>query len=292
MDAPNTNPPEQENYAGPVKALLIVVVIIIACAVFVMVKSSPENRQAGLVEKALAAVRENPNDASLRIALGSLYRDLGQHDKAIEALDAAKRMAKNDQERAQALINAGDVYQFGLKDPQKALNAYRSAEKLGPGGQLAGDLYGKLFCLCCNFKELWKEEDIVRFAEMQATYGPGAHSTIQMGIAHAIKGNKEEALKQLASVKDDPLWEYEGWNIACVYSLVGDNDTAMIHLTQFLQVRMPDLTKARFSEKLAMLRIDNTLAGVRQDPRFEALLSRFEAENKSRPDIVTPCSRP
>ena len=90
------------------------------------------------LEKAVALPDVDFARPYVSLSLADCYRETGEFQKA---LDAAKAVLDtkgiSPQAQASAHFNMGLTYQYGLKDFEKAKNAYAEAVKLNPG--LKGD---------------------------------------------------------------------------------------------------------------------------------------------------------
>jgi tetratricopeptide (TPR) repeat protein len=86
------------------------------------------------LEKALALPDVDFARPYLNLNLADCYRETGEFSKSLEAsqrvLDAA---GVSSQTQASARFSMGQTYQYGLKDFEKAKQAYAEAVKLNPG---------------------------------------------------------------------------------------------------------------------------------------------------------------
>lgn len=100
-------------YSGPLTALGV---------------SYAQARKRGqAIESFAKATQANPNNVVALNWLGSLYRESGDFNRAEESYQLALK-AKPDYAPAQ--LNLGILYDISLKQPQKALQAYRSYQQL------------------------------------------------------------------------------------------------------------------------------------------------------------------
>jgi tetratricopeptide (TPR) repeat protein len=100
-------------YSGPLTALGV---------------SYAQARKRGqAIESFAKAAQANPNNVVALNWLGSLYRESGDFKRAEESYQLALK-AKPDYAPAQ--LNLGILYDISLKQPQKALQAYRSYQQL------------------------------------------------------------------------------------------------------------------------------------------------------------------
>jgi tetratricopeptide (TPR) repeat protein len=72
--------------------------------------------------------------AVIYLTLGDSYRAQGKHKPAIEAYEQVSKYADTDDifMLSVAKLNIGTVYQYGLRQPDKALEAYNQAEEMNP----------------------------------------------------------------------------------------------------------------------------------------------------------------
>jgi tetratricopeptide (TPR) repeat protein len=83
-----------------------------------------------------AALRLSPDHPDALLQLGELCLKAGEHLRAIKALDRLREVAmgRHEVDRiGRANILAGEVWEFGLKQPENALLRYREAVSLLPG---------------------------------------------------------------------------------------------------------------------------------------------------------------
>jgi cytochrome c-type biogenesis protein CcmH/NrfG len=81
--------------------------------------------------KALAL---KPNDPDVLTDQGVMYRELGKYDQAVANFEKASKLNPS---HVQSLFNAGIVYAYDLKQPQKAAPYWNRVIQLAPGSPQA-----------------------------------------------------------------------------------------------------------------------------------------------------------
>ncbi|MCH7876621.1 MAG: hypothetical protein IH965_15190 [Gemmatimonadetes bacterium] len=96
-----------------------------------------------------------------------------------------------------------------------------------------------------------------------------------LGIAFAGLGRKEDAIREgelavelLPMSKEAYRGAYRVEDLARIYAMVGEYDAAIDQLESLLAVPSPTT--------VPMLRIDPTWDPLRDNPRFQALLAKYE----------------
>ncbi len=96
-----------------------------------------------------------------------------------------------------------------------------------------------------------------------------------LGIAYAGLGRKEDAIREgelavelLPMSKEAWQGAYRAEDLARIYVMVGEDDAAIDQLESLLSV--PSITA------VPMLRIDPAWEPLRDNPRFQALLAKYE----------------
>ncbi len=86
------------------------------------------------IEAYTRALELQPDNPDVLTDQGIMYRALGQFDKAIANFEKANRASPK---HVQSLFNIGVVYSADLKQPQKAIEAWKKVIALSPESQQA-----------------------------------------------------------------------------------------------------------------------------------------------------------
>jgi adenylate cyclase len=88
-----------------------------------------------------------------------------------------------------------------------------------------------------------------------------------LGHAYAVAGMRDEALKIIASLKEQSKQRYIApFRFALIYVGLGENDQAFEWLEKSFKDRSPDMK---------FLKVDPRFDNLRSDPRFADLLRRM-----------------
>jgi serine/threonine-protein kinase len=131
------------------------------------------------------------------------------------------------------------------------------------------------------------EDDLRRLAGWRDVFGSLADVHGQLGLAHALLGHKEEAVKEgqtavaLNPVSRDAM---EGGRstsqLAAIYVLIGDRDAALERLRYLATSRATHWRPGPSILTAAVLRLDPLYDPLRGDPRFEALVREAREREK------------
>ena len=120
-------------------------------------------------------------------------------------------------------------------------------------------------CQGAAFVQLRRPQDAI--AELQIALKSSTiyeHTATELANALAVAGNREEAQKVLNRVEHVP-WKHFGE--ALVHTGLGENDQALRSLGKAMDLRAP-------WPFIVLLKVDPRFDSLRQDPRFQDLLSR------------------
>jgi adenylate cyclase len=216
--------------------------------------------------KALAL---DPDLAEAHASRGLALQFGGRHEEAIAEFERALALDPN-------LYEANYFYArffFEQGDFQKAAEFFERA------AQLRSDDYRSPLLLTTVYRSLGRQEDRERSArlgleraERELNLHPENSGPAQLGaLALANLGEtdraKDWAARTLAIDPDDLLAQY---NIACVYSQLGDLDPAIDLLEKVLPHRS--------SEQIVWFKNDSDLDPIRSHPRYQRLLESIGAQ--------------
>lgn len=203
------------------------------------------------------AIELNPNYATAHHWYGEYLVLSRRFDDGFEELIQAQAL-----DPLSLPINA-DIgqYYFFTRQYERAVEQLKSALELEPNFVRAVALLGWTFEQMGRF-----EEAIAKF--VQATTLSGSRTLIVAGLghAHAVSGNRAEALKILASLKEQSGRLYVSpYELAVIHVALQDNEEAFAYLEEACDDH---------SVWLAWLEVDPRLDTLRTDPRFEKLLAK------------------
>ena len=140
-----------------------------------------------------------------------------------------------------------------------------------PRAQLNAQVYGLMQRRNLERAYYDSARSLVSRKLLESPEDPRLHSAL--GIAYAGLGRKQEAIREgeqavalLPISKEALQGYYRVWDLASIYTMVGDHDAAIERLQYLLSI--PGQLTA------AWLRIDPTWDPLRGDPRFQKLLDR------------------
>jgi uncharacterized protein HemY len=114
-----------------------------------LVKKDPKNAQAWIqlgndyfdthqaqksVDAYAKALALKPDDPDVLTDQGVMYRELGKYDQAVANFEKASKLNPS---HVQSLFNAGVVYAYDLKQPQKAAPYWNKVIQIAPGSPQA-----------------------------------------------------------------------------------------------------------------------------------------------------------
>ena len=205
------------------------------------------------------AIELNPNYATAYHWYGEYLVLSRRFDEGFEELIQAQAL-----DPLSLPINA-DIgqYYFFTRQYERAVEQLRSALELEPNFVRALALLGWTFEQMGRF-----DEAIANFEQATALSGSRTLIVAGLGHAHAVSGNRAEALKILAALKEQSSRSYVSpYEIAVIHAALQENEQAFA----FLEEACDD-----HSVWLSWLEVDPRLDTLRDDVRFENLLARVQ----------------
>jgi TolB-like protein/tRNA A-37 threonylcarbamoyl transferase component Bud32 len=201
------------------------------------------------------AIGLNPGYATAYHWYGNLLRNQGRFDEALAKLDKAQELEPGSLSINGAL--AGFFYYSRQYD--RAIKQGRKVLKIDGAFAEAHRYIGLAYL---QKKSLKRGRQELEKAEKLAG-GKGIYAS-DLACALAMAGEKEQARKMARKLIEEPGKSYVSalW-VARIFAACGDKDLAFTYLEQARQNR---------DEGLAAVKVDPRLDGLRDDPRFEALL--------------------
>jgi tetratricopeptide (TPR) repeat protein len=209
----------------------------------------------GAVEELRLAMDLNPGNVLARNMYGHYLVWLGRHDEALAQLRLARESDPFSmltmRFMAQALFFAGRY--------DEALEQARSLMEFDDTEARAFYVAGRAYLQQGNYKEA-----IAALEQGGALLGGGPDSIL--AYAHAVAGNRAEAVRILNQLRELVQEEQLPYAFAGIYAGLGENDKALALLEDAYEKRSPFMI---------MLKVEPMFDSVRDDPRFQALLGRM-----------------
>ena len=203
------------------------------------------------------AIELNPNYASGHEQYGRYLVSMGRFDEGIEE---NKRGVQLDPLSLRANANLGQSLYFSRRYAQ-AIEQLRKAIDMDPNFWVAHSDLGLAYEQKGQFPEA--------IAELQKAVlleGAIPAPTALLGRAYAVSGKRAEAQKVLDELKERSKRSYvPPYNIAIIYTGLGEKDQALAWLEKAYAER---------SFYLTLLKVDPDLDSLRSDPRFQDLARR------------------
>jgi DNA-binding winged helix-turn-helix (wHTH) protein/tetratricopeptide (TPR) repeat protein len=201
------------------------------------------------------AIELNPNYATAHHWYGEYLVLSRRFDKGFQELIQAQEL---DPLSLPIHADIGQYY-FFTRQYQRAVEQLTRALDLEPHFVRALALLGWTFEQMGRFKEA-----IAKFEQATALSGSRTLIVAGLGHAHAVSGNREEALKILAALKEQASRLYVSpYEIAVIHAALQENEQAFECLEQACDDH---------SVWLSWLEVDPRLDTLRADVRFEKLL--------------------
>jgi len=207
------------------------------------------------------AIELKPSYATAHQWYSTLLVEVGRPEQAYSELMAARDL---DPLSLIINVNVGNYY-LNNKEYQKAIDQFKKVLQAEPDFSFAHVGLARAYCLEGKYDEALREIDVLSGLIKEKWLADLYRSRV-----FAFKGDKTNArtlLKKFESVEDKSSANYI--NIATVLFLLGDKDDGFIWLEKAYERREPDLP---------MIQIFPELDGVRDDPRFRAIVKKMGLE--------------
>jgi tetratricopeptide (TPR) repeat protein len=206
----------------------------------------------------LRAVELSPGDLYSHTSFAVYFMALGDMDQAIAECSLALEI---DPLSPQAHTYLGMYYaRAGL--PEKAILQFQQAIEIQPDQPQAHWLLGQALILdACYAEGLQKIEKALEFSSQSPAVLAG------LGWAYGMTGQTSDARQILRRLQRRSQKEYiRPYLMAKVYCAIGETDDAFLWLEKAFEER---------DRKLAFVKTDETLAGIRSDARFSRLVRKM-----------------
>lgn len=212
------------------------------------------NRAAASREH-LRSVELDPNYATGRQWLATQFWTEGRFDEALDQLTQAQAL---DPLSPLISLNLGRHFYY-VRNYSRAIEAYRKALALDPRNAIAGQLLALAFSANGHPDEA--------MAALQAAPAPPPAFRGVRGYLAGRAGDTASARQVIADLEALAARRYvPAYAFATVYAGLGDKDRAFLYL---------DRAGSEHSAYLDYINVEPTLDGLRDDPRFAALLQRI-----------------
>jgi adenylate cyclase len=220
------------------------------------------------IECSLKALEIDPNLAEAHAAYGQALELKGDREDAEREYRTAIRLepnssvahfylgsmylVKGDAHKGQPfLLKAFELADYDLQAAMMVSSAYRSS-----GNERA------LREIARRTLEISEQRLRINPEDERAAY-VGAMALIDLGDRE--RARRWADLAVAIAVEDSRA----SYNLACLYGLLGDLENSLLHLGRTLEMGCS-------AQKREWMQVDSDLASVRLDPRFEALLARYQ----------------
>jgi serine/threonine protein kinase/Tfp pilus assembly protein PilF len=202
------------------------------------------------------AIALNPQYATAHAHYGWYLSLMGRTEAAIAE---SQRAVELDPLSTEYNHNLGLTFFRGRRLDQ-AVAQFRKTAELDPGDWITRTNIGWVLISQGKLTEAFTELHAAR--QMDDNH----YVLAALGRAHALSGNRSDALEAIAQMKE---WSHDRYvsphSVALVYAGLGENDQAFEWLEKALVVR---------SEHLGWLKVDPRMDPLRADPRFDAIVRR------------------
>lgn len=210
------------------------------------------------------ALRLSPGNAGVHAHYAQYLRAVGRHE---ESLAEAKRARELDPASPGRYAGIGRAYYYDRKYPE-AIEQYRLTLETVPNHHEAHVGLG-----LAQLEVAMYEEAKRAFRRALEICGGDADEEAMLGYAHALAGDRAEALEILAKATDsyersEPKHAEFGipYFVAVLHAALGDADRAFIWLERAYEDRV---------WPMVYLKVDPLVDRLRSDPRFQTLLRRM-----------------
>jgi len=211
--------------------------------------------RAGASREHLRSVALDPNYATGRQWLASQFWTEGRFDEALAQLTEAQTL---DPLSPLISLNLGRHFYYS-RDYARAIEVYRHTLTIDPRNALAGQLLALAYAVNGQQDEA--------LAQLRRAATPSDAFKGVRGYVSGAAGDAAAARQVLADLRMLAARRYvPAYAFATVYAGLGDKDQAFQYL---------DLALAERSGYLDYINVEPTLDGLRDDPRFAALLQQI-----------------
>ncbi len=203
------------------------------------------------------AIEINPSYARAHIFYSYYHESMGDKEAAVREAEIARSL---DPLSRETNINLGWQYLQAARYSD-ALQTFERTAELYPNHW--GVHWG-----IGQYHLRMNESDLAIAAFQSAHDAGGGHAMpiSALGYAYAVSGNAQEAEDALAKLNTLGVVSYVSpYHMATIHAALGDNDKAFALLEEAYDLR---------SRSLAWLNVAPEMNGLREDPRFDALLQR------------------
>jgi DNA-binding winged helix-turn-helix (wHTH) protein/TolB-like protein/Tfp pilus assembly protein PilF len=204
------------------------------------------------------AIEINPNHPGAHFRYAHLLSSVGQHP---EAIAEARRALEIEPVSPMTNLFLGQ-FLYQARQYDQAVEPLQIALELAPNDWLARLNLGKIYVQQKKYAEAIEEFQIARKFS-----GANTETIAVMGHAFAVSGKKAEAQKVLDELKRLSMQRYvPPYNIAIVYSGLGEKDQALAWLEKAYEDR---------DVRMVFLRVEPKWDALRADERFMNLIGRM-----------------
>ena len=205
------------------------------------------------------ATQVNPNYPTAYHWLALILVPLGKNDEAIAAARRAEQL-----DPLSTIISADTAFDFFLLHRyDEAIAQAQHTLQIDPNFYYAHYLMGKAY----NQKGMYKEAVAELRKSVELTPDPIARATLAQSLA--LSGQRAEAVKLLDELKSDSAHRYiPNYFLATAYLALGEREIAIAMLEKDVNERCV---------YLQWITVDPELDGLRNDPRFAALVQRVHS---------------
>jgi tetratricopeptide (TPR) repeat protein len=202
------------------------------------------------------ALSLDPENADAHIFYANLFSNLGRHDEALARAKVARELdplnLRINALEGQFLIHAGRT--------DEAMDRLRKTLELDPDYWLA------LFFLASAYTEKGMYPEAVAAARKAGSVYDSPRSVSFLGFALAKSGKQAEARAELERLLKAAKERYVSpYNIAMIYTGLGEREEALAWLERGYRIRDPRLT---------FLKAEPKWNDLRSDPRFAELVRK------------------
>jgi len=206
------------------------------------------------------AIELNPNYASAHHWYALCLAWMGRQD---EALDEIRRARELDPLSLTFSASVAWILAIG-EQYEQAIDQSRKTIEMDPSFPLGHYRLGQTYVLSGRYVEA------VAALKRAAALSGNPRVTAELGLAHALAGNRSEALKLVGQLNEQSKQRYiSPFNRAVIYGGLGDERRAMEWLEKAYDER---------SVSLNLLKVSPAFISLREDPRFVAMVRSLGME--------------